>query len=289
VECDAVLNVYIDILFLINLMINTVILLASATLMKIKYSALRIFTAATLGAIYSCVIFYPEMQLLYTFFSKIAAAVVISAVAFSPKNLLQCLKQTAVFYAVTALFGIMTLSILYFSDIGIRLGGVISNGIFYFNIPLGYLAFSCGATYIALILGSKFIKKSRLRSYTHITVINYGKSVDLKALVDTGNMLKDPFSGKTVMIAEAGILSPLFDFDVNLLLENIDIETTLPPGFRLIPFSSIGKQNGLLVAFVPEKIIIDNLEQKNIITALHMGHLSKSGEYNALLNPEALC
>lgn len=283
------MNVYIDILFLINLMINTVILLASATVMKIKYSSLRIFIAAVVGALYSCVIFYPKMQLLYTFFAKIAAAIVISAIAFAPKNILQCFKQTAMFYAVTALFGIITLSLLYFSDIGIRLGGVISNGIFYFNIPLGYLIFSCGATYIGLIICSKLIKKSSLRSYTLITVVNHGKSVILKALVDTGNMLKDPFSGKTVMIAEAGVLSPLFDFDLNILLENTNVANSLPPGFRLIPFSSIGKQNGLLVAFVPEKIIIDNLEQKNIVTALHMGHLSKTGEYNALLNPEALC
>ena len=113
--------------------------------------------------------------------------------------------------------------------------------------------------------------------------------MDLKALVDTGNMLKDPFSGKTVMIAETGVLSPLFDFDVNQILKNLTPETSLPPGFRLIPFSSIGRQNGLLVAFVPEKTIINNLEQKNIVTALHPGFLSKSREYNALLNPEALC
>ena len=282
------MNVYIDILFLVNLMINTVILLASATLMKIKYSGIRIFVAASIGALYSCIIFYPKMHILYSLMAKIAAAFLISYVAFFPKSIIQALRQTAVFYGVTALFGIIALAILYFSDIGIRLGGVISNGVFYFNIPLSYLVFSCAITYAALTAASRFMRKASLRSYTDITVVNDGKSVDLRALVDTGNMLKDPFSGKTVMIAEAGILSPLFDFDVNPLLENLSAESSLPTGFRLIPFSSIGKQSGLLVAFVPEKIIIDNLEQKNIVTALHAGHLSKTREYNALLNPEAL-
>lgn len=268
-------------------MINTVILLAAATLMKIKYSAIRLFFSATLGAIYSCVMFFPKLELLYTIFAKILAAVIISYIAYAPKGIIQCVKQTGVFYGVTAIFGITSLGLLYFTDIGIKLGGVISNGIFYFNIPILYLVFSCAVTYTALTLIPQFMKKYTSRTYTHITIVNGGKSVDLKALVDTGNMLKDPFSGKTVMIAEANMLSPLFDFDINKLAEST-YETSLPPGFRLIPFSSIGKKSGLLVAFVPEKIIVDNLDKTNIVTALHTGKLSKNHEYNALLNPEAL-
>lgn len=269
-------------------MINTVILIAAATLMKIKYSAARLFLSAALGAIYSCVMFFPKLELLYTIFAKILAAFIISYIAYAPKNIVQCIKQTGVFYGVTAVFGITSLGLLYFTDIGIKLGGVISNGIFYFNIPILYLVFSCAVTYTALTLIPHFMKKYTSRTYTHITIVNGGKSVDLKALVDTGNMLKDPFSGKTVMIAEANMLSPLFDFDINELAESNYAETTLPPGFRLIPFSSIGKKSGLLVAFVPEKIIVDNLDKTNIVTALHTGKLSKNHEYNALLNPEAL-
>lgn len=283
------MSVYIDILFLVNLMINTIILLAAATIMKIRYSPLRIFIGAALGAVYSCVVFFPEMHLMYTLAAKAAAAVIISAVAYSPGSFLQCIKQTAVFFGITAVFGIASLGALYFTDIGIRLGGVISNGIFYFNIPLSYLLFSCAATYAALSLATRFVKKSATRSYTHITIVNDGRSVNLKALVDTGNMLKDPFSGKTVMIAEAKMLEPLFDFDISALAGDGLSQNALPPGFRLIPFSSIGRKNGILVAFVPEKIIVDNLEQTNIVTALHTGPLSKSREYNALLNPEALC
>ena len=282
------MSVYIDILFLINLMINTIILLAAGTVMRIRCSCVRIFLGAALGAVYACVIFFPKLQLMYTMAAKLAAAVIISAVAYAPKSILQCIKQTVAFCAITAVFGIASLGALYFTDIGIRLGGVISNGIFYFNIPLAYLLFSCAATYTALSLASHFSKKHNARSFTHITVVNDGKSVDLKALVDTGNMLKDPFSGKTVMIAEVEALEPLFEFDISTLAESSDAHSSLPPGFRLIPFSSIGRQSGILVAFVPERIIVDNLERKNIVTALHAGQLSKSREYNALLNPEAL-
>ena len=282
-------SVYIDILFLVNLMINTVILTASATLLKLKCSSLRVFLGAAAGAVYSCIIFFPKLHIIYTLVFKIIAAMLICIISFAPKSLKQIIKQTVVFYATTAVFGMFSLALLYFTDIGIKLGGVISNGVFYFNIPLSYLIISCALSFIAITAADRFFKKSSMRNYTYITVINNGRSVNLKALIDTGNMLKDPFSGKTVMIAEASVLAPLFDFDINAVTGNSDNLSSLPPGFRLIPFSSIGKNDGILVAFVPEKIIINNSEQKNIVTALYASPLSKSREYNALLNPEALC
>ncbi len=282
-------SVYIDVLFFVNLMINTVILTASATLMKLKYSPLRVFSGAFAGAVYACIIFFPELHILYTLIFKIIMAMLISFISFAPKSFKQLAVQTAVFFGTTAVFGILSLALLYFTDIGIKLGGVISNGIFYFNIPIVYLAASCAISYIAIVAVQRFLKKNSLRNYTHITVVNHGKSVDLKALVDTGNMLKDPFSGKTVMIAEASVMAPLFEFDIKKIIgENADL-SNLPPGFRLIPFSSIGNQSGILIAFVPEKIIINNCEQENIVAALYNSTLSKSREYNALLNPEALC
>ena len=39
--------------------------------------------------------------------------------------------------------------------------------------------------------------------------------------------------------------------------------------FRLIPFSSLGKQNGMLVGFKPDKVLIkfdeNEIEKKNVI------------------------
>lgn len=281
-------SVYIDILFFVNLMINTIILMASAVILRIKYSCARVFAGAAVGALYACVIFFPKIHIIYTFAARASAAALICFIAFAPKGVRQCVKQTVVFYITTAVFGVISLALLYFTDIGIRLGGVISNGVFYFNIPITYLVLSCAVAYASISAADKFFRKRALRSYTDITVFMGGKSVELKALVDTGNMLRDPLSGKTVMIAEAKVMAPLFEFDIGALSDGEGEYMSLPPGFRLIPFSSIGKSSGILVAFVPEKIIINNSERTNIIAAVYNSTLSKSREYNALLNPEAL-
>ncbi len=282
-------SVYIDILFFVNLMINTVILTASATLLRIKYSPPRLFFGALTGAVYACIIFFPEVHILYTFVFKLIMAAVISIISFSPKSFKQAVGQTAVFFGTTAVFGLFTLAMLYFTDVGIKLGGVISNGVFYFNIPVLYLATSCGAAYAAIVTVQKFLKKSSMRNYTDITIVNHGKSVALKALVDTGNMLKDPFSGKTVMIVETKAVAPLFEYDIEKIASEDTDLNTLPHGFRVIPFSSLGNKNGILIAFVPERILINDCERENIVAAFYNSTLSKSREYNALLSPEALC
>ena len=62
--------------------------------------------------------------------------------------------------------------------------------------------------------------------------------------------------------------------------------------FRLIPFSSIGKSNGILVGFKPDKIIVKTNEEvfeiKESIVGIYNNILSSEGNYSALLNPDIL-
>ena len=144
------------------------------------------------------------------------------------------------------------------------------------------------ASYIIIIFGDKYLKDRKIKNFAHITIVANGKTVNLKALVDTGNLLKDPFSGKSVMIAELNSLSPLFGANVQNLVMQGDEYENLPHGFRLIPFSSIGKQNGLIPAFCPDKVFAGNHETQNIIVAVHNGYLSQSRDYDALIGPDAI-
>ena len=79
------------------------------------------------------------------------------------------------------------------------------------------------------------------------------KSVKIKAMIDTGNLLKDPISGIPVIVVEK---SKLEDIIPKGIINNLNTilgggeETTLAeeekeymPKFRVIPFSSLGKQN----------------------------------------------
>ena len=64
------------------------------------------------------------------------------------------------------------------------------------------------------------------------------------------------------------------------------------PRLKVIPFSSLGKQNGMLLGIKAEVIIIKNEEEtetkENIIVGIYNKSLTKRGEYRALLGIELM-
>ena len=65
------------------------------------------------------------------------------------------------------------------------------------------------------------------------------KIIITKAFIDSGNILKDPISGKPVIIMEAEEIKKVID------IKQI-IGGDLKKYFRIIPFKLIGEQNGML-------------------------------------------
>lgn len=61
---------------------------------------------------------------------------------------------------------------------------------------------------------------------------------------------------------------------------------------RLIPFSSLGKQNGMLIGVKVDKIIIDYKEQEKLVEDIIIGiynkKLAKDGKYSALMGLNVL-
>ena len=126
-----------------------------------------------------------------------------------------------------------------------------------------------------------------------------GKEKTLDAMVDTGNMLKEPITGTPVAVVERTSLYDLLPKEILNNTESIlggdsknipeDIKREYIPKLKIIPFASLGKQNGMLVGIKPEKIEIINEqteENKNAIIGIYNKSLTKKGEYNALIGIE---
>ena len=285
-ELVIISTIYIDILFFVNLAINLSILLCMKCILKLPMKPVRAFMGGSAGALYACLVYTVKTDALSCVAMRLLFAALIVTLSFGTGNFICILKRTLVFIALTIALGIAMLGILYFTDLGIRLGGIIKDGVFYFNIPLHYMIFCTLGAYILIFVWEKLFKKSASRSFSRVKIHHFGKAVELTALVDTGNMLSDPISGRKVLIAEAQMLSPLFNFSIENILKDSFESAYLPEGFRLIPYSSIGKKDGLLAAFVPDEVEIDSKKADNIITAVFDGALSGSGDYNALIGPD---
>ncbi|HKM42845.1 MAG TPA: sigma-E processing peptidase SpoIIGA [Limnochordia bacterium] len=126
-----------------------------------------------------------------------------------------------------------------------------------------------------------------------------GVQVQMTALVDTGNHLKDPLNRQSVIIVDKDALTNLLPASLTTIVS--DLGEGIPEAIdhleeiaewqtrvRLIPFSSIGKSNGLLIGFRPDEVTIGGHTLPKYLqptVAVHPYRLDPEGEYMALVPP----
>ena len=115
----------------------------------------------------------------------------------------------------------------------------------------------------------------------------------MKTMIDTGNLLKEPISQTDVIIVEKGSLRGIIEDNI---LDGIDdiiqgkwlesSENIYSYKFKVIPFSSLGNENGLLIGFKPDYIRVCDEEEcirNDVIVGIYNGKLCKSNLYTSLI------
>ncbi|MFS8523325.1 MAG: sigma-E processing peptidase SpoIIGA [Limnochordales bacterium] len=130
-----------------------------------------------------------------------------------------------------------------------------------------------------------------------------GRCRRMMALVDTGNRLRDPLTGRPVVVVEQETLADLLPGDVRPAVERMEsgdlsaVERLLASErwsarFRVIPFSSIGRRHGLLIGFRPDAVRLvwegRPTPAGDCILAVCKGPLDPDGSYRALVHPDLL-
>jgi len=292
--------IYIDVLFVVNLIINYLLLYTTRAFSGLEFNKVRVLFGAIVGACYAVLIFFPDFSFVYTTVCKILISMLIIAISFSFYSIKNYVKSLLIFYAVSFAFGGCVLGIFCFSNFGAKFGAIYSNGVLYFNLPWTILALSWLVFYISLKLFNIFSKKALYKNNLRKRLIIYlnNKTAEATALFDTGNSLIDPISLAPVIIVEYRILKNLFNENTQQTLERLDkerIEWIMSEvkesglSTRLIPFSSLGKENGMLLGFVPDKAeIYDECGMKILnkcVIGISKSNLSNDKSYGALLNP----
>lgn len=291
-----------DVLFLENLVMNYLILTVTAKFSKRKVSNLRLFSGALVGAAFVvALVAFPEMKAWYTTPSKIAISLVIVAVAFSPSKVGAFLKTLAIFYVSTFIFAGAAFAFLYFNG----RGGFLKNGIVYvyWHSKMSFLIPAAITAGIIIkifwdAIKSRFVKEQFLIT---LRIFFEKKAVAVPALVDTGNSLHDPITSMPVVIVEFSAIKDILpeeirrifneskDGDLNTITSIISASSWFSR-FRLIPFSTLGTENGMLLGFRPDYIEVGESRTdsgiRDVIVGVYNRTLSHNHAYSALLNPE---
>jgi len=295
--------VYIEYVLLENIVINFIILYVTKMITRTRASIIKLLIASLLGSLYIFYVFFPDTKFMGRFIIKFAISVLMIIIAFSPQGLNPFIKQISAFYMISFIFAGTTMGLYY----------ILNNNLTFANISfktskelikLLIIGIGLSTVLIKYIFKYHRQKMNKENFLTRVTISLNSKKVNLIALIDTGNSLKEPISQKPVIIAEYNAVEPVLpdrlkklyienkDFDLDIVakvMEEIGDEIKL----RLIPYKSIGNENGILIGFKPDSISVHfNDEVKklkdDIIVAIYNNKLVYDQQYNGLLHPEIL-
>lgn len=256
-------TIYIDRLFILNLIIDYLILLGTARVCGLMLRRWRYFFGALLGAAYAAASVIPRLVFLTLLPLKLAVGILMSVIAFGKEpRLMRC---TLVFFAVSALFGGAVWAISVQSGANLR-------GLVYIPVSMPVLVLSFAVIYGALSIVFRRALKSAEKKVFDVRIEFMGKCVQLRALSDSGNTLYDHLTNCEVMICSAESLAPVFAERAELLKSSNAADIITAPEYsgrlRLIPYCAVGTDSGLLPAFRPDEITVDGKARDDLIVAI---------------------
>ena len=112
-------------------------------------------------------------------------------------------------------------------------------------------------TSIMMIFVVKMFKNRKNKKYYILNVTHNDRTITVSALFDSGNLLKEPITGKCVSILEWEAAKELFDTEI----EFSDIENYIEDmKLWAVPFNSLGNSSDVLFAFLADEI---NIPEEN--------------------------
>lgn len=261
-------SIYIDSVFLNNFVMDLFLITLTAKTLKKTAAFLRITAGSLLGAAGYCLILcLPGISyFLKVIFGMIPVAVGMIKLGCRTKGLKELLYGLGYLFTYSFLTGGFMLFLIR------RIPFLkLHEDAFILILLIGYVSFSF------CIWGLNRYKRNRQNHFCRVELDGDDESILVCGLIDTGNGLTEPVSGKPVAILEEEIWKKMSHLKK-------------PEKYRIIPYHSIGKTNGILEGYEIEKIRIEyemgTRELTHVLIAVFNGKLSVKGEYQIILPPQ---
>ncbi len=295
------MTIYIDIVFIENSLMNYIILFATGIILKIEAKHIRLILASLVGAIYTIIAYVSALKIYSNIFLKFILSLMIIYIALNPKSIKKLFKYTLIFYLTSFVFGGAAFALIYI----VKPQEILkNNGLVLNSNSLKVIFISAIIAFVIIIIGFKIVKNkiSSKDMFCDIKIKINQKEIETKAMIDTGNFLKEPITNTPVIVVEHTLLYECMPKEILNHIESIlggdfseipeNIKEEYMSRLKVIPFSSLGKQNGMLLGIKAEEVMIkkeeENKIKENIIIGIYDKSLTKRGEYRALLGIELM-
>lgn len=277
---------YIDIYFLINWTMDMILIILTGHVRKNKPSVFRYVLAAFFGSVWSLApVLAPDIWgWLFALASYIGICALMCWVAYPIGGIRQMAAAIATLYLTTWGMGGI-LNFLYFqTNVGVWLKNALYGE---YAVPGVWWLFICaamvGGVWILAWDWYRYVNGSRKMIYP-VEIQMGEKRIKANALIDTGNRLYTP-GGSPVSIMDHGLAEEwLGDQEVRQMDHRL--EGGIP--YTLIPYQSIGREQGFLAVIKADRMIIHRDTSDETVTAPVIGIselcFSRGKEYQVILH-----
>ena len=274
--------VYLDIYFLVNMLMDYIILFLAKRFIKQDTTFFRCFLGSVVGAGLSCVTLVVECVsgVVGMMVSYMLTVYAMNFATFRIRNITGSIKAIATTYGIAFMLGGLMNLIYYHTYAGVVIYRFMEN-IYSGNINIirwiGMAMIAYGSIYF---LVEVFVGRRKKVNRKYRVAIGYkNKEIDIMGLYDTGNVLKEPIDGIPVHIVSKNI-GGCFDM-------------TIEDEVRVVPYSGVGGMGILYSVKVDYMRVTD--EYANVVyenrgerIAVGNSELSENNEFQIILNRSVL-
>lgn len=275
---DISIVIYLDVLFGMNFLMDFIVLFITNKICKYTATCHRVVIAATFGALWGTfsITIPANMKIITNLCTYIPVSFIMIRICMGKNKFRDIFKGVLTLYVITFMLGGILHFLYYYTYAGYLIKQIVLN-------DAGLFVFIIVSLILLMLLYAQLV---RIKVYADkkcsVCCVIDGKKIEMTGIVDTGNILKDPFSHKPVCIAQKECFK-------NVLNEINDFTKVK---YHYIPFNSVGCKEGLLEVITVDTMYICNEKEKKVIKDTPVGlsseMLSSQGEYSILVNPEVV-
>lgn len=285
------MTIYLDIVLLENILLNYIIILSTAIISKEKIKFLKIILSSIVGGIFAIITYITNLPIIWGVTIKIMISIIMMKIAFEERKINKFVKILIFFYLVSFTFGGIAFMLLFFIN---PQNIIINENRFVGTYPLKIAVLAGGLGFIIITIVAQIIKNKLTKNnmICELEIFYKGKNKKMKTMLDTGNLLKEPISNEDVIIVEKESLRDMISNDIleniNIILKGnmLDFQNIYSYKIKIIPFSSLGNDNGLLIGFKPDYIKVygeEEIVRNDIIVGIYNGKLTQNNMYTSLI------
>ena len=217
------MSIYLDLVMILNFLVDFLLLVGTNRLAGYPNGIRKCLLAGALGGLYGAGCLLPGFHFLGNGLWRLVCLALMAAIAFGWNR--SGIQRGAIFVLLSLALG------------GVAVGLNVKS--FWTLVGAGILI------YILCRTGFRGGQKE----YVPIELTWHDRRMALVALRDTGNTLRDPITGESVLVAGADVAQKLLGLTAYELSHPTEILASgTVPGIRLIPYHAVGQPGGLLLA-----------------------------------------